>query len=221
MKELYAKSIGSDDTFRFSCSCCGECCRNIRESVMLESLDAYRLAQYLKQNGVASEIEEVFTEYAIPLTLGNTGYPIFVLKTKSHLSSCVFLKNGKCSIYQVRPRACRLYPLSAKPGDKKGTIDCYVVSQNHHHFNGCERTVSDWMDTNFDVEARDFIEHDYHMAETLGKLYKKLRNKGVDEDKILYLILFFKYFNFDVDRPFMPQFFNNNEQLIKSLERFC
>ena len=33
------------DQFPFSCRQCGACCRNIEGCVMVESLDAYRLAQ--------------------------------------------------------------------------------------------------------------------------------------------------------------------------------
>ena len=37
------------DQFTFSCRQCGACCRNIEGCVMVESLDAYRLARYLLQ----------------------------------------------------------------------------------------------------------------------------------------------------------------------------
>ena len=33
------------DQFTFSCRQCGACCRNIEGCVMVESLDAYRLAR--------------------------------------------------------------------------------------------------------------------------------------------------------------------------------
>ena len=36
------------DQFTFSCRQCGACCRNIEGCVMVESLDAYRLARYLR-----------------------------------------------------------------------------------------------------------------------------------------------------------------------------
>ncbi|MEM3516244.1 MAG: YkgJ family cysteine cluster protein [Candidatus Bathyarchaeia archaeon] len=33
------------------------------------------------------------------------------LKLKNKHGKCIFLKNGKCSIYEFRPLGCRLYPL--------------------------------------------------------------------------------------------------------------
>ena len=39
------------DQFPFSCRQCGACCRNIEGCVMVESLDAYRLARYLRTKG--------------------------------------------------------------------------------------------------------------------------------------------------------------------------
>ena len=219
MSEFYAKHVLPEDTFKFTCSSCGDCCRNVKESVMLESLDAYRLARHLKQSGVdISGVEEMFTEYAMPLTLGDTGYPIFVLKTREHLSSCIFLKKGKCSIYAARPRTCRLYPLSAKPSDLKGALDCYVLREKRHHFKDCEHKVSDWMNENFDMESRVFIEHDYSSTQTLAKLINRLREKGADEKRVLSLVLYYRYFNFNIDEPFLPQLFNNTNNLIKVLE---
>jgi hypothetical protein len=37
--------------------------------------------------------------------------------------SCVFLKEGKCKIYSVRPEGCRLYPLIYDPSKNRVIID--------------------------------------------------------------------------------------------------
>ena len=33
-----------------------------------------------------------------------------ILRLKQNKGDCVFLKEGKCSIYEVRPKICRIYP---------------------------------------------------------------------------------------------------------------
>lgn len=54
---------------------------------------------------------------------------ILRLKTKKN-NECVFLKNGKCSIYSIRPTICRIYPYWFKAGN--GRIEL-VVHQGCEH----------------------------------------------------------------------------------------
>ena len=52
------------DQFTFSCRQCGACCRNIEGCVMVESLDAYRMAKHLREQhcGVRST-DDVLLQY--------------------------------------------------------------------------------------------------------------------------------------------------------------
>ena len=72
------------DQFTFSCRKCGACCRNIEGCVMVESLDAYRLARYLRTKGEPIEgIEDFLFRYCEPEPLTEEGFPIYMLKTKA------------------------------------------------------------------------------------------------------------------------------------------
>lgn len=72
------------DQFTFSCRQCGACCRNIEGCVMVESLDAYRLARYLRAKGEPIEgIEDFLFRYCEPEPLTEEGFPIYMLKTKA------------------------------------------------------------------------------------------------------------------------------------------
>ena len=87
------------DQFTFSCRQCGACCRNIEGCVMVESLDAYRLARYLRAKGEPIEgIEDFLFRYCEPEPLTEEGFPIYMLKTKAPNSSCIFLTDGRCSV---------------------------------------------------------------------------------------------------------------------------
>lgn len=67
------------DQFTFSCRQCGECCRNIEGCVMVESLDAYRLARYLRTKGEPIEgIEDFLFRYCDPEPLTEEGFPIYI-----------------------------------------------------------------------------------------------------------------------------------------------
>ena len=77
--------------------------------VMVESLDAYRLARYLRAKGKPIEgIEDFLFRYCEPEPLTEEGFPIYMLKTKAPNSSCIFLTDGRCSVYPARTRTCRI-----------------------------------------------------------------------------------------------------------------
>ena len=97
------------DQFTFSCRQCGACCRNIEGCVMVESLDAYRLARYLRTKGEPIEgIEDFLFRYCEPEPLTEEGFPIYMLKTKAPNGPCIFLMDGRCSVYPARTRTCRI-----------------------------------------------------------------------------------------------------------------
>ncbi len=43
-----AVSVRAKEFVSYHCSCCGHCCRHIENCVMVESLDAYRMAKHLR-----------------------------------------------------------------------------------------------------------------------------------------------------------------------------
>lgn len=115
---------------------------------MVESLDAYRMAKYLREQhyGVSST-DDVLLQYCEPTPLTDEGYPIYTLKTVGAEASCVFLQGSQCSIYAARPRTCRLYPFSAGPGERGRDFEyCLCFDDNQqYHFNGGKVLVKDWL----------------------------------------------------------------------------
>lgn len=112
-------SVHAKDCVDYQCRRCGQCCRHIKDSLMVESLDAYRLANYLRGcDPNICTIDDVLTRYCEPMPLTQECFPIFMLKTTGPDDSCIFLKDGLCSIYEARPRTCRLYPFSVGPGER-------------------------------------------------------------------------------------------------------
>lgn len=78
-----------------NCLDCANCCKSI--SPFLIDKDIQKISRYLK-----SKPSEFVSEY---LSLDNEGDYVF------KRSPCPFLGDGNyCSIYDVRPRACREYP---------------------------------------------------------------------------------------------------------------
>ena len=59
-----AVSVSAKEFVTYQCSQCGHCCRHIEGCVMVESLDAYRMAKYLREQhcGVSST-DDVLLQY--------------------------------------------------------------------------------------------------------------------------------------------------------------
>ena len=212
MSELSeARFVDKDYEFKFECKNCGDCCRNVKNGVMVEPLDFYRIVNFLKKDPI-----EIFTELTEVVYLVDC-YPVLMLKTKIHMDTCAFLRKGKCSIYEARPRACRMYPLGADPDEKDfaSYIPC-IFPTRKHHFEGETHKVSDWMDKNNTLEDREFIKYDVKAITELAPLFN---NKY--EDKISELILLYKYFNYDFSVEFLPQFITNIAILKEQIKRLA
>ena len=139
-----AVSVSAKEFVTYQCSQCGHCCRRIEGCVMVESLDAYRMAKYLREQhcGVSST-DDVLLQYCEPTPLTDEGYPIYTLKTVGAEASCVFLQGNQCSIYAARPRTCRLYPFSAGPGERGRDFEyclCFDDNQQCLSKTGCTAT---------------------------------------------------------------------------------
>lgn len=75
-------SVHAKDCVDYQCRRCGQCCRHIKDAVMVESMDAYRLANYLRGcDPNICTIDDVLTRYCEPMPLTQECFPIFMLKT--------------------------------------------------------------------------------------------------------------------------------------------
>jgi Fe-S-cluster containining protein len=209
--DLYPE-IQPDETFCYTCFGCGDCCRNVKDAVMVESLDLFRIAGHLGLD--VSEVADTYTDSAI---IAPT-YPVLVLKTKKHMNTCIFLKSGRCSVYESRPRTCRLYPLGVGPDEKReGEFQNYVVSKKKHHFTGQEYRSQEWVDVNFTEEERAFVNTELQWAKSLYPLIRRVSEK--DEKRVLFLSLMFRYFRFDTAEDFLPQYERNMRQFEIELKK--
>lgn len=59
-----AKPVQLEDWVCFHCTRCADCCRDLEGQLMLEPADAYDLARYLRAQGRADSIHDVYERYA-------------------------------------------------------------------------------------------------------------------------------------------------------------
>lgn len=102
----------------FHCTCCGECCRHVRQSVPLESPDVFRLTRLLreKDKGIIC-MDDFIARYTELALLDECGYFMLMLKVTGVDDACIFLKENRCMVHAAKPRTCRIYPFVAGIGD--------------------------------------------------------------------------------------------------------
>ncbi len=219
MKESLMKNvipIAWNERIPFECCRCGACCRHVKDSVPLESLDIYRLAKYLKNRGEYSvSISDILSQYAQPVLLHECGYFIYTLKTVGNDDTCIFLKNNLCTIQPAKPRACRTYPLVAEP-DGASSFNYYLSTEKPRHFTGKKFKARNWMRQYFTQEDRKFIQMDFSSALPIAQLLKKI--PAIRKTEALLDFIACKYTDYHLEQPFLEQYEQNNKRLTASLE---
>ena len=81
----------------FHCTCCGECCRHVRQSVPLESPDVFRLTRLLRERdkGIIC-MDDFVARYTELALLDECGYFMLMLKVTGVDDACIFLKENRC-----------------------------------------------------------------------------------------------------------------------------
>ena len=212
---LQAKPVTPSEQVHFRCKGCGTCCRHVRESVPLDSLDAFRLAKSLRfKDEKIQNMDDVFASYAEPVLLDGSGFSVFMLKTCGEDDACVFLKENRCTIHDAKPRACRLYPFTIEP--KEGGGFKYLLStEQAHHFKGASVQAKHWIKKFFPQEDREFLRMDLQSAVEIVQLLRRIPDS--EQTRALALFLWYRFSDYDLDRPFLEQYERNNRQLIKML----
>jgi len=205
--------LASGDSFSFECKLCGNCCRNVKNSIPLDSLDIFNMAKHLNK-----PVEAVISEYT-GVELLTANFPMLFMKTAGDGDACIFLKSNRCTINQGKPRTCRLYPLSVEPHDEHGSLAYMWVAKQHHRYTEGNVFVSDWMNKALNNEDRDFLRLEYGFAKLLGQTLPRLPQ--TPEDTVLKIMLAHRYFLYDTTESFLPQYEENMNLLIKAITRLA
>ncbi len=212
-----AMPLRDKDWVDFHCRLCGQCCRDIEDSVMVESLDACRIAKYLRDHeDPEMDVSTFCLKYTHEVLL-TEGFPAMTLNTDGPDRSCVFLKENRCTIYPARPRVCRHYPFSVGPGSRGRDFVWFLCKDKPFHLAGGRVQVKDWINRSFPSEEREFLKRQFDFYGKLGKILQ-----GMDEktrEQLLQQIVFLCYINYDLDEPFLPQYGRNMDALLKTLRQ--
>jgi len=209
-----SRPLKQNEWINFKCHGCGSCCRHVKDSVPLESLDVFRLAKYFQKQGKAFEyMDEVLYQYADPVPLNECGYFTYMLKTTGPEDTCIFLKDNRCTIHAAKPRACRTYPLCAEPVSTD--FRYHLCTEQPHHFHGKTVKVNSFMNRYFTQEDRAFVKLDFNTTVPIANLMRQIPEERKKEALLLFLR--YKYSDFDLDKPFQEQYERNIRSLLNAL----
>jgi len=206
------EQIAAKDTFAFECQRCGACCQNVKKTVMVESLDLFRLAKHL--NISTAEASAEYTEMAVIAW----GVPILVMKTQGENDACVFFKSGKCGIWEHKPRICATYPLVAGPDDEnEKNFIVFKSPERQFHYSEKKHIAGEWVTDKMDGEAYDYVIAEYKLLRELGKILCLLPREL--EKDVMEQMLLYRFIMFDTDKDFMKQFMRNMALLKARLQQ--
>ena len=147
------------------CKGCSECCGGMGESVILDPLDLYRMAQGLGCNaGVLLEEGKIELNVVDGLILPN-------LKMRDGEEKCAFLNTeGRCSIHPFRPGICRLFPLGRYyPENEKG-FRYFLQVHECPMPNKTKVRIERWMDMPGLAEYEEYVNAWHYFLEDLQTL---------------------------------------------------
>ena len=121
------------------CKGCSDCCQGMGDTVILDPLDVHRLCAGLKK----SPEELLGSVLELGITDGNI---LPHLAMRGEQECCVFLNTeGRCSIHDIRPGFCRLFPLGRYY--ENGGFSYFLQTGECAKENRSKIKVSKWIDT--------------------------------------------------------------------------
>ena len=72
---------------------------------------------------------------------------------------------------------------------------------------------------NFKREDKEYVKREYEIATELGKLMRAI--DPAMRQGIVFKVLYYRYYNFDLDQPFQTQYEQNNRHLLADLHRIA
>ena len=204
--------ISTNTKVPFRCQRCGNCCKGIQDSLMLEPLDVFNLARFLRETNNSVECTDDFLERYAHLSTIEGNYPVYLANTIGDEAKCIFLDSeNRCKAYEGRPLVCRMFPFGVAPSVRGSDFRFYICEDHPHHFGAGQVVAKNWISDNFSKEAKAFYRLETSLMADIGKPLAHLSAKEYEEKA--FSLLYELYSNYDIDKPFLPQYEKNCTQI--------
>lgn len=131
--------------------------------------------------------------------------------------SWLHLQGNCCSIYEVRPRTCRLYPFAVDYGRNGRSFEYLLCTEKPHHLCGGRTSVNQWMQENLSREYKEFLIHSHTFLQETGGLLRRMSREN--QESLLSMFLFLYDTGYDFDQPFLPQHKSRTTRILDILKR--
>lgn len=211
------KFVSTNASIPFRCQKCGKCCKNLKDSLMLESIDIFYLTKSLRRHDSSITCTDDMLERYAHVAAIERGFPIYQANTVGVDAACVFLENDRCRVYDARPLVCRMFPFGIAPGEKGRDFRFYLVMDQSHHFGAGQVIVKDWVNDNFSREAKEYYREETALISDIGP--KLARLSATEYNRIAFPLLNALYSDYDLDAPFLVQYRRNCDTIRRLFDR--
>ncbi len=189
------------------CMGCSRCCRGMGHSIILDPLDVYRLTKGLHQEpsqliGTAVELNVV------------DGVILPNLRMVGDEETCFFLNGeGRCSIHDLRPGICRLFPLGRYY--ENGSFRYFLQTGECEEKVRSKVKVSKWIDTPDLVRNQSFVTTWHYLLNQVETLVNDSGDDAFRRNLNVFLLNTFYLKAYDTARDFYEQFEERMQQFRK------
>ena len=128
------------------------------------------------------------------------------IKMDNEKAKCSFLnKDGRCSIHEIRPGICRLFPLGRVYDD--GGFKYFLQKDECKKTNRTKVKVSKWVDTPDLPKYEKFVTDWHYFLNKLEKRVKELDNDDIIKSINMNLLKNFYLTPYDPQKDFYSQFY--------------
>nr|WP_302890014.1 YkgJ family cysteine cluster protein [uncultured Blautia sp.] len=192
------------------CKGCSDCCQGMGDTVILDPLDVHRLCAGLKK----SPEELLGSVLELGITDGNI---LPHLAMRGEQERCVFLNTeGRCSIHDIRPGFCRLFPLG-----RYYTEDGFKYILQIHECKKKNRSkikVKKWLDTPDLKQYEKFVLDWHNFLLDVQEVFYETEDETLVKNLNMYVLSRFYYTPYKEEEDFYPQFYVRLEEAKKLLE---
>ena len=193
--------VGCDD-----CRGCSACCHGMGDSIVLDPMDVYRLEKKLGKT-----MEEILLAGNVALRVVD-GVILPHLKMTEQSDRCSFLnEEGRCTIHDIRPGFCRLFPLGRYYEDRS-----FRYFLQTHECKKTDRTkvrVRKWIDTpDFDRYEKFVCDWHYYLKDLEEEIAAKADDPSFAKMVSLSVLKVFYMMPYDGAADFYGQFYSRMRQ---------
>ena len=209
-------TLQMEDTFTFDCKMCGSCCRKREEPIVMTGVDVFFIAKALGIN--PAEVAQKYLNWNIG---PDSKLPIATLRERLD-GSCVLMRKSKCTIQNMKPVVCAIFPLGRMLSPQTGEYQYFFQPSGCAGGSGDTiHTLREWL-SGFGIEERDEMAHAWTKLFTAASIcMRSMKHLSPEAEKSCRdLLVIALYLNYSEKVPYIEAVQKNAMLLEAGLPKF-